>query len=476
MKKALSILLASSMMLSLAACGGKDTVSTTAASEAAQPAADSGQGESKAEEAKAPSEGEPMEITIWLTPSWKGVFSGDEPGADYDSFFVEAGKRYTENVNPNVTFKVEVIPGDSRDEKLNVAESTNTLPDIVYEGAFTLSSYYHKGSIVTIDDIITEDDRKDIAAGIWDNCQVEGSTFIFPFAHMPGTLVYNADMFREAGLDDKIAGQYEIATWTPDELKEILTILKEKNPNVYPMSLFAMNNQGDTWNLTWLRMFGNKFYGDDGHLIVNEESGVKALQYLLDLYSNGLTVLGAESLTSNDCNAMFQNKQIAVSFTNSTLFTNLQTDMTNGTIEPFDARLANIPGEPSPNSFTYVSGFMAMNTGKEERIAAAKDFIDYVCHDPELVLASQNTLPVRESVTKAVSDELLFLPAYTENAKYIYNFSNNIPGYNELRNVLFPELQAAFTGQKTAQEALDSYVEKGNVIIDEGRANSVIYN
>ena len=63
-----------------------------------------------------------------------------------------------------------------------------------------------------------------------------------------------------------------------------------------------------------------------------------------------------------------------------------------------------------------------------------------------------------------------------ENAKYIYNFSNNIPGYNELRNVLFPELQAALTGQKTAQEALNSYVEKGNVIIDEGRANSVIYN
>ena len=115
------------------------------------------------------------------TPSWKGVFSGDEPGADYDSFFVEAGKRYTENVNPNVTVKVEVIPGDSRDEKLNVTESTNTLPDIVYEGAFTMSSYYHKGSIVTLDDIVNEDDKKDIAEGIWENCMVEDKTFIFPF-------------------------------------------------------------------------------------------------------------------------------------------------------------------------------------------------------------------------------------------------------------------------------------------------------
>lgn len=473
MKKALSIMMASSMVLSLAACSGSATSPTTVAPEPSKSAAE----ESKAEEtAKAAVSGERMELTVWLTPSWKGVFSGDEPGADYDSFFVEAGKRYTENVNPNVTVKVEVIPGDSRDEKLNVAESTNTLPDIVYEGAFTMSSYYHKGSIVTLDDIVNEDDKKDIAEGIWENCMVEDKTFIFPFAHMPGTLVYNADMFREAGLEDKIAGEYEIATWSPDELKEILKKLKEEKKDVYPMSLFAMNNQGDTWNLTWLRMFGNKFYGDDGHLVVNEESGVRALQYLLDLYNEGLTVPGAESLTSNDCNAMFQNKQIAVSFTNSTLFTNLQTDMANGTIEPFDARLANIPGDPNPNSFTYVSGFMAMNTGNENKIAAAKDFINYVCHDPELVLAFKNTLPVRETVTKQVSGELPFLPAYTENAKYIYNFSNNIPGYNELRNVLFPELQAALTGQKTAQEALNSYVEKGNVIIDEGRANSVIYN
>ena len=473
MKKALSIMMASSMVLSLAACSGSATSPTTVAPEPSTSAAE----ESKAKETtKAAVSGERMELTVWLTPSWKGVFSGDEPGADYDSFFVEAGKRYTENVNPNVTVKVEVIPGDSRDEKLNVAESTNTLPDIVYEGAFTMSSYYHKGSIVTLDDIVNEDDKKDIAEGIWENCMVEDKTFIFPFAHMPGTLVYNADMFREAGLEDKIAGEYEIATWSPDELKEILKKLKEEKKDVYPMSLFAMNNQGDTWNLTWLRMFGNKFYGDDGHLVVNEESGVRALQYLLDLYNEGLTVPGAESLTSNDCNAMFQNKQIAVSFTNSTLFTNLQTDMANGTIEPFDARLANIPGDPNPNSFTYVSGFMAMNTGNENKIAAAKDFINYVCHDPELVLASKNTLPVRETVTKQVSGELPFLPAYTENAKYIYNFSNNIPGYNELRNVLFPELQAALTGQKTAQEALNSYVEKGNVIIDEGRANSVIYN
>jgi multiple sugar transport system substrate-binding protein len=413
---------------------------------------------------------------MWMTPQWKGVFSGDEAGADYDSFFKEAAKRYNE-MHPNVTISVEVISGDTRDEKLRAAEASDSLPDLMYEGAFTMSSYYHTGAIVDLNDIISDADLADIGEGIWENCQIEGNTFIFPFSHMPGTLIYNADMFKEAGLDKYIGGEYEIVDWTPEQLKEeILPALRDNLDGVYPMSLFAMNNQADTWNLAYLRMFGSTFFDETGHLCVNDAKGVKALQYIVDLYKNGLTVPGAESLTSNDCNAMFQNQQIAISFTNSTLLTNLHTDMKNGTIETFDARLANIPGDPHPNSFTYVSGMMAMNTHDETRIAAAKDFIQYVCTDPELVLASKNMLPVRASVTEQVANELPYLQAYTNNQKYIFNFSNNMPGYSELRNVLFPELQAALTGQKTPQEALDSYVEKGNVVIDEGRASSVVYN
>lgn len=470
MKKLLAALLSLCMVLSLCACGGGgDNPGSSSPGGNDDPSGSS--------EAPGDTSGENITLTVWLTPQWKGVFSPDEEGADYDSFIKEAGKRYNEQ-HPNVTVNVEVISGDTRDERLRAAEQSDSLPDIVYEGAFTMSSYYHSGSIVDIDDIISDADKADISEGIWENCQIEGKTFQFPFAHMPGTLIYNADMFREAGLDEYIGGEYDIVTWTPDEFRTILTALRDslKDQGIYPMSLFAMNNQADTWNLSYLRMFGCPFFNEEGYLCANDENGVKALQYILDLYNDGLTVPGAESLTSNDCNAMFQNKQIAVSFTNSTLLTNLHADMENGTVEKFDARLANIPGDPQPNSFTYVSGFMAMNTKDETRIAAAKDFIKFAATDPELVLSSKNTLPVRASVTEQVSDELPYLKAYTENQKYLFNFSNNMPGYNELRNVLFPELQAALTGTKSAQEAMDDYVTNGNKVIDEGRASSVVYN
>lgn len=420
--------------------------------------------------------GEAMELTLWLTPQWKGVFDGSEEGADYDSFFKEAAKRYQENVNPNVSVKVEVIDGSTRDENLSVAQQTNTLPDIMFEGAFTLSSFYHKGAIVPLNDIITDDDKADIADGIWDNCRIEEDIFIYPFFHMPGTFVYNADMFREAGLEEKMGGQYEIKTWSPDEFRTILTALKESNPNVYPMALWALNNQADTWNLAWLRMYGNEFFDENSQLVVNQESGVKALEYLNGLYQDGLTVPGAESIDSNTCNAMFQNKQIAISFTNSVLLSNLAASMDKGEVEKFDYRLANIPGDPNPNSFTYVTGAMVMNTGDEARMTAAKDFVKYVCTDKELVLASKNGVPVRASVVEQVKGELPYLEAYNANDQYLFNFSRNLAGYTELRNVLFPELQAVYTGVKTPQEAMDAYVESGNTILEEGRNSSVVYN
>lgn len=416
---------------------------------------------------------EQVKLEVWLTPQWKGVMDASEEGADYDSFFKKAAEKFTAE-NPNITIDVQVIPGEQRSDKLSVAIQTKTLPDIFFESTFAMSQYAHMGVIEPIDDIIDENSKKDIQQSIWDNVKIEGKTYFYPFGHNPGTLVYNADMFKAAGLDKYIGEKNDIVTWSTSDYETILKALKENNPNVPPMSLFAKNNQGDTWNISYLRMFGNKFYNDKGNIVVNDDNGVKALEYIDNLRKEGLTTPGAETLSSNDCNAMFLNKQVAVSFTNSVLFNGLLADMENGKVEKFDARLANIPGDPDPLSFTYVTGACVFNTGDQARIDAAKKFVKFFSSDPELVKASKNTLPVRESVSEELKGELPYLEAYNKNSKYIYNFSNNTPGYAEIRNALFPELQAVFTGQKTPKDALDTFTNQANQIIETNRATSQI--
>lgn len=418
---------------------------------------------------------EEVDLEVWLTPQWQGVYDASEDGADYDSFFKEAAKLYMEE-NENVNIDVQVIPGDQRDSKLSVGLDTDSLPNIFFDSTFVLSTWAHQGVSLPLDDIVTDEAKTDISDTIWENMTIEDEVFFYPFAQNQGTLVYNADLFKEAGLEDYIADENEIASWTTDEFTEILTALKENDEDAAPLGFYSMNDQGDTWNMMYLRAFGNPFFGEDGNLVVNEDSGVEALEYLETLNNDNLMVDGAESLTSNEVNALFQNQEVAVSFTNTVLYNNMLADMEQDEIDTFDARLANVPATDgvNPPVFTYILGSIVMDTLDDVENAVAKDFVKFYSEHEELVNASVNTLPIRSSVSEAYSDELPLLPAYEENEKNIVNFSNNIAGYAELRSVFYPEIQAVLTGDKTPQEALDSLAEKGNEIIEDGNEKSLI--
>lgn len=421
-------------------------------------------------------------ISVWLTPQWKGVMDGSEDGADYDSFFKYAAEKFSKQYKEHdVKVNVEVIAGDQRDELLNVNLNGGTPPDVFFESVFAMGDYAHRGALVPLNDVIDDEAKKDIPQSYWESVTFGEDIYFYPFSHMPGTLAYNADMFKAAGLDEYIAGENEIGTWTLKDYEKILKGLKDnlpkdKYPNAYPMGLYALNNQGDTWNLAYLRMFGNSFFDKDGHITLDDADGVKAAEWLKKVYESGYTNPGAESVSSNDANAMFQNQQLAISFTNSVLATNAKADMESGKTQKFDMRLANIPSESGdPLTFTYVTGAAVFNTNDETRMKVSKDFVQFVSSDPELVKASKNGIPVRDSVIEEFKNDNPLFAAYNDNAQYMFNFTGNVPGYSQLRQVLYPELQALFTGDKTPKQVVKDYQEKGNQIIEESKANSVIY-
>lgn len=429
------------------------------------------------------SNGDKVQISLWLTPQWKGVFDSTEDGADYDSFFQYAAERFEEEYDKyDVDVHVEVIASEQRNELLNVNLNGGTPPDIFFESTFAMSDFVHRGALVPLTDIVDEESKQDISDTYWEQVTFGDDVYFYPFSNNPGTLVYNADMFRDAGLEDYVGGEHEIVTWSLDELDTILTSLKEGIPtdkytNAFPMALFALNDQGDTWNLAYLRMFGNEFFDEEGNIILDDENGVKALAWLKDIYDRGLTNRGPESVSSNDALAMFQNQQLGISFTNSILYNNMLADMKAGNSPEFDARIANIPtADGGALEFTYVTGSALFDTGDEIRMEVSKDFVEFYSTDSELVQASKNGIPVRESVVKELADENPLFAAYEENSKYIFNFSGNVPGYSELRQVLYPELQALYTGEKTPEEAAQSYQEKGNGVIEKAKADSVIFN
>jgi len=425
---------------------------------------------------------EKVAIEVWLTPQWKGVVSADEEGADYDSFFKYAAEKFVKQYDKyDATVNVEIVAGDQRDQLLNVKLTGGTPPDIFFESVFAMGDYVHRGAIVPLTDIVDDAAKADIESTYWDAVTFGKEIYFYPFQNNPGTFVYNADMFKAAGLDQYIGDASEIKTWTLDEFQVVLDGLKnnlpkDQYPNASPMGLFAVNNQGDTWNLSYLRMFGNPFFDADGNIVLNDENGIKGAEWMKMLYDNGYTNPGAESVSSNDVNALFANQQVAISFTNPILYSNTLASMESGNTAKFDARIGNIPSASGdPLSFTYITGAALFDTRDEKRMEVAKDFVKFFSTDEELVLSSQNGIPVRSSVVEKVKDTNPLFTAYNENSKYIFNFTGNVPGYSQLREVLYPELQAMYLGQKTPAEAVASYQEKGNAVIQQNKANSVIY-
>ena len=79
-RKILSLLSLGAVALSLAACGG---------------------GQKKTDSSKSEKSNDKVSVEVWLTPQWKGVYSPNEEGADYDSFLKTAAEKY-EKEHPNV--------------------------------------------------------------------------------------------------------------------------------------------------------------------------------------------------------------------------------------------------------------------------------------------------------------------------------------------------------------------------------------
>ncbi|KYP19692.1 hypothetical protein AKL13_01405 [Streptococcus parauberis] len=87
-----------------------------------------------------------------------------------------------------------------------------------------------------------------------------------------------------------------------------------------------------------------------------------------------------------------------------------------------------------------------------------------------------NFMPVRKSLVEKEKANNPLLETYINNDEYVINFSNNSPSYVEIRNALFPELQAVLTGEKSPKEALNAFVEKGNKAVEDGLKNSKALN
>ena len=385
--------------------------------------------------------------------------------------------------NPQYTIHVEAFPGSERPDKLALAKEGGTLPSLFFIGYFTALDEIHQGTILPVTDIINSNYADLVSDSVLSEVEINGDYYMVPVYTSPQGFLYNADIFRAAGLEDYISdSEYEIICWTLDDLDQvILPTLKKyfEGTNKYPLALFAANEQNDTYMMNLLKIYDGNIFADNKVCAGDDENVIKALTKLKEWYDNGYTNFDVTTRIWTDCNGDFRNQLVGVSAGQFATYLGHTDAFAAGTAEPFDIRVAAVPAVAADGSNkgymnTFKYGFVLMNVDETQQEIAREYLKWYSEHAPEYVINSG--LPAISTVYEALRADNPMFDAYKEAEKYSYDFTCGVPGFVAARSCFYPELQNAFSGTKTPAEALADYQKNANDVIQEYLDYSVVLN
>ncbi|HRX58791.1 MAG TPA: hypothetical protein P5075_08465 [Eubacteriales bacterium] len=471
-KRILSLVLACGFVVTLAACAAvPEESSEPAASGSEAAAAETAAPETEQTESQLPAG--PVEIELWtdMTIDETVLTNAIEK---FEAAYADQG----------YTIKLNKFAGSERNKLISAAIETKTLPALLLSAWFTTADYVHQGLVENITDL-ADTVKDDMYASVYNTTLINGNSYMVGLYQSYNGLLYNADLFKAAGLGQYVPdNEYEVAKWTVSDMENVIlpTLAQQfAGTQNYPMAFFAADSQADTFMLNWLTMLGGKLW-DNGYSIAgDDENTVAALEKMISWTNAGLTNSNVVTKSGTEVGGEFKNQMSAIVNGQITNYTSNLAAMEKGDIEKFDMRIAAIPvyadGKDTCTMANYVYGAAVINNGNDDQIAVAKEFVRWLLSDTETLTAfGLNALPCYQSVLSATEADH---PLFTEMAKmepYVWDFTGGVPGYVSTRAYLFPELQAAFSGEKTAAQALSDYEANANEVIQDYMDNSLVLN
>lgn len=465
MKKFLALLLVGAMSLSLVACGGGSTETTTEEAPAEEAATE--EAEAPAEEAEAPAEEEAAavagDITLWTYPV--GKFGDAEAVNGIVAAFNE--------VYPDVNVTVEYLDYTSGDDQVTAAIEAGTTPDLVLEGPERLvANWGAKGKMVDLSDLWDDDTKADIvanSAAVEAACKsASGAYYEYPLCMTTHTMAVNLELFEAAD-----AMQYinEDRTWTVENFEKALQALKDygvENTGV----VYCGGQGGDQGTRALAMNLYNASWTDADHTTwtMNSEEGVKGLQQLVDWVDAGLLSADAGIVASDEIQ-MFANETIAMSFC-----WNAANQLTYAAQTAFTPYPVAFPSEDGvPELCGGIWGFGIFDNGDAAKVEAAKAFIKFVCDDAEQgpkSVALTGFFPVRASFGNiyAGTEDEERMTMYASFAQWLGDYYNVTLGWAEQRTAWWNLLQQIFSGEDV-QTAADNYVTTCNEATAAASAN-----
>ena len=474
MKKLTALGLSSAMVLSLAACGNnaseqttQQTPETKEQAPAETKAADSSEAaETTNNDADTSTENTGGDlnasITLWTYPigNW-----GDS--ATVDSLISSFNETY-----PGISVTVEYLDYTNGDDQVNTAIEGGQAPDIVMEGPERLvANWGSRALMVDLSDLFATEAGGEIYESVESACKSsDGKYYEYPLCMVAHCMAINQNMFEAAD-----AMQYldvENHTWTTENfLKAVQAVYDSGQENVG--AIYCSGQGGDQGTRAIINNLYSSTFTNAEHteFTANTPENIKALEtlYAQDGINFDPSINGGEEIT------LFRNGTLAMSFCwNAAQQTNSDNSAA-GTTNNGDTILPML--FPSDDGKTELCGgiwgFGVFDNGDQNKIDAAKTFIDFICNDPNQVnesVKASTYFPVRPTLTGIYDG--------TETADTMNTFSTYfmpsmgdyyqvVPGWAEARTEWWNMLQRIGTGGDVKTE-VETFVTNANAAAGAG--------
>ena len=431
-----------------------------------------------------------VELTMWSGPYY--IVETKESG-----WYINRVIGEFEELYPEVNIELEILPwGRVGTDKLAIGIATKTTSDIRLGGASGITSHALQGVISDFSDIVTAEEQADYLPGYVETFAVDGQMPMYMVMgnYGSGGMGINKVLVEKAGAMDLLPLDKPYRNWTVEEYKVFLQKMTEYIKEAGLTDTFTtVFNFGDGSCNAVIIMWVFQCWGVDPFevvdgkykVVLNSPEAVEALQWYLDLYNDPTygVMPGAEN-TFIDW------------WENHWLTGNLVTVYGEGagTIkwysmpgqeeisEVLECLIVPYPTGPNGSHIKTIDGvgITAFKTGDLEKERYSKLFCQFFAtrpymaevtglHSPPTYSSYDPDSPLYQKPLYAglLEAELDFKRNMEDTSIRIVDFGQKCPVYKQYVDTFAQTMQGVFTGELTAEEGLNIFVDKVNVLLDE---------
>jgi len=356
----------------------------------------------------------------------------------------------------NIDVKIELVPWDGRIERKMSAAAAGTSPDTSYLNVDEFTTYAVEGALVPLDEYVTQESIDDFLPGPRDAMTWEDAIYEIPVLHAFRVAYYNKAAWEASGLDINTLPE----TW--DDLDANLqTILDAKNAGSHDSWPTAMEGSGSgpvpvlrNFN-PWFYQAGGSLLNEDGTSGYDSEAGIEAATFATHLFQSYCSE-GDRASKGDDLNERFGQGQIAYLNNNEmSVITVMEQDFPE-----LEFGVAPITGNVVKWTHGGVGNFGMWTPSKKRDATWA--WIDFLTSTGNLEYNKGfGFVPPRESVRNEYVTDLDPLHARALEEQEHAGVEKH-PRLWDMWDLISPELQAAFAGLKSPEDAVKTAAERIN--------------